>query len=227
MRSACEVSACSVLTDINVPRGCALIQPSTARLGRQIRCVCASPAWLEAQQDPFLDRSSWRSVVASVARLMTGHRIAREFESLGEEWYHSNASPYATQRRKQKDEPDRQNAEIGSETWKNRRGNLVGIRIEVRLVQKTFKSRWEPGRIVNSMQMEMSLAKSPNKVCFYKDLHVVSLIVWAVFFQFVTIVNFVIKLFFFCIRFMNSAHTCFTNAHNFSNKVCFYKDLLQ
>ena len=116
MRSACEVSACSVLTDINVPRGCALIQPSTARLGRQIRCVCASPAWLEAQQDPFLDRSSWRSVVASVARLMTGHRIAREFESLGEEWYHSNASPYATQRRKQKDEPDRQNAEIGSET---------------------------------------------------------------------------------------------------------------
>ena len=116
---------------------------------------------------------------------------------------------------------------IGSETWKNRRGNLVGIRIEVRLVQKTFKSRWEPGRIVNSMQMEMSLAKSPNKVCFYKDLHVVSLIVWAVFFQFVTIVNFVIKLFFFCIRFMNSAHTCFTNAYNFSNKVCFYKDLLQ
>ena len=54
MRSACEVSACSVLTDINVPRGCALIQPSTARLARQIRCVCASPAWLEAQQDPFL-----------------------------------------------------------------------------------------------------------------------------------------------------------------------------
>ena len=43
-------------------------------------------------------------VVASVARLMTGHRIARDFESLGEEWYHSNASPYATQRRKQKDE---------------------------------------------------------------------------------------------------------------------------
>ena len=123
--------------------------------------------------------------------------------------------------------PDRRNAETGSETWKNRRGNLVGIRIEVRLVQKTFKSRWEPGRIVNSMQMEMSLAKSPNKVCFYKDLHVVSLIVWAVFFQFVTIVNFVIKLFFFCIRFMNSAHTCFTNAYNFSNKVCLYKDLLQ
>jgi hypothetical protein len=27
---------------------------------------------------------------------MTGHRIARDFESLGEEWYHSNASPYAT-----------------------------------------------------------------------------------------------------------------------------------
>ena len=116
MRSACEVSACSGLTDIDAPRRYAPIQPSTVRLGHQIRCVCASPAWLEARQDPFLDRSSWRSVVASVARLMTGHRIAREFESLGEEWYHSNASPYATQRRKQKDEPDRQNAEIGSET---------------------------------------------------------------------------------------------------------------
>ena len=34
-----------------------------------------------------------------------------------------------------------------------------------------------PGRIVNSMQMEMSLAKDPNKVCFNKDLRVVSLIV--------------------------------------------------
>jgi hypothetical protein len=33
---------------------------------------------------------------------MTGHRIDRDFESLGEEWYHYNASPYATQRRKQK-----------------------------------------------------------------------------------------------------------------------------
>ena len=82
-------------------------------------------------------------VTIPVARLMTGHRIARDFESLGEEWYHSNASPYATQRRKQKDETDRQNAEIGSETWKNRWGNLVGIIIEVRLAQKTFKSRWE------------------------------------------------------------------------------------
>ena len=50
--SACEVSACSVLTDTNVPRGCAPIQPSTARLGHQIRCVCASSACLGAQQDP-------------------------------------------------------------------------------------------------------------------------------------------------------------------------------
>ena len=80
------------------------IQPSTARLARQIRCVCASPAWLEAQQDPASDRSSGCCVVASVARLMTGHRIARDFESLVEGWYHSNASPYATQRRKQKDD---------------------------------------------------------------------------------------------------------------------------
>ena len=74
------------------------------------------------------------------------------------------------------------------------------------------------------MQMEMILAKSPNKVCFYKDLRVVSLIVWAVFFQLVTIVNFVIKLFFFCIRF--STHMLH-NAYDLSNKVCFYKDLLQ
>ena len=52
MHSACEASACSVLTDINVPRGCAPIQSNTARLGHQIRCVCASSACLEAQQDP-------------------------------------------------------------------------------------------------------------------------------------------------------------------------------
>ena len=42
------------------------------------------------------------SIPYSVARLMTGHRIERDFESLGEEWYHSNASSYATHRRKQK-----------------------------------------------------------------------------------------------------------------------------
>ena len=75
------------------------------------------------------------------------------------------------------------------------------------------------------MQMEMSLAKDPNKMCFYKDLRVVSLIGWAVFFQLVTIVNFVIKLFFSFAY--DSAHTCFTNAYDFSNKVCLYKDLLQ
>ena len=51
-----------------------------------------------------LDRSSGYCVVASVARLMTGHRIARDFGSLGEGWYHSNAPPNATQRRKQKDD---------------------------------------------------------------------------------------------------------------------------
>ena len=91
-------------------------------------------------------------------------------------------------------------------------------------LRKPLKVDGRPGRIVNSMQMEMSLAKSPNKVCFYKDLRVVSLIVWAVFFQLVTIVNFVIKLFSFA---YDSAHTCFTNAYDFSNKVCCYKDLLQ
>ena len=91
-------------------------------------------------------------------------------------------------------------------------------------LRKPLNVDGRPGRIVNSMQMEMSLAKSPNKVCFYKDLRVVSLIVRAVFFQLVTIVNFVIKLFSFA---YDSAHTCFTNAYVFSNKVCFYKDLLQ
>jgi hypothetical protein len=55
----------------------------------QIRCVCASSAWLEAQQDPFLDRSSGCRGVASVARLMPGHPIARDLESLVEEWHYS------------------------------------------------------------------------------------------------------------------------------------------
>ena len=103
MRSACEVSGCSVLTNINAPRGCAPIQPSTARLGHQIRCVCASSAWLEAQQDPASTAqvgAAW--CMASVARLMPGHRIDRDLESLVEGWYHSIACPYATQRPKQK-----------------------------------------------------------------------------------------------------------------------------
>lgn len=81
-------------------------------------------------------------------------------------------------------------------------------------LRKPLKVDGRPGRVVNSMQMEMSLAKAPNKVCFYKDLRVVSLIVWVVFFQLVTIV---IKLFSFA---YDSAHTCFTNAYDFSNKVC-------
>ena len=51
------------------------------RLDRQIRCVCASPAWLGAQQDPFVDCSSWCCVVASVARLIPGHPIARNLRS--------------------------------------------------------------------------------------------------------------------------------------------------
>ena len=94
-----------------------------------------------------LDRTSHGGccVVASVARLMAGHRIAHDFESLGEEWYHSNASPYATQHRKQKDDltdktlkSAQKPEKIDGETWL-----VVGIRIEVRLAQKTFKSRWE------------------------------------------------------------------------------------
>ena len=116
MRSACEVSACSVLTDINVPRGCAPIQPSTARLGRQIRCVCASPAWLEAQQDPastaqvgaawwplWLD--SWRVIELPVtlkasARNGTTPTLPHMRHSVGN----------------RRTRPDRRNAEIGSET---------------------------------------------------------------------------------------------------------------
>ena len=43
-----------------------------------------------------LDRSSGCCVVASVARLMPGYRIARDLESLVEGWYHSIASSYAT-----------------------------------------------------------------------------------------------------------------------------------
>ena len=35
--------------------------------------------------------------------LMPGHPIARVLESFVEVWYHSIASPYATQRRKQRD----------------------------------------------------------------------------------------------------------------------------
>ena len=104
MRSTCEVSACSSLTDIDAPRRCAPIQPNAARLGHQIRCVCASPAWMEARQDPFLDRSSWRSVVASVARLRPGRPTVRNNTDQTEGSYHFIASPYATQRRKQKDE---------------------------------------------------------------------------------------------------------------------------
>jgi hypothetical protein len=116
MRSACEVSACSVLTDVNVPRGCALIRPNTARLGRQIRCVCASPAWLEAQQDPastaqvgaawwplWLD--SWRVIELPVtlkasARNGTTPTLPHMRHSVGN----------------RRTRPDRQNAEIGSET---------------------------------------------------------------------------------------------------------------
>ena len=124
---ACEASACSVLTDTNTPRGCPPIQSSTARLGHQIRCVCASSACMAMVGNSTgsrLDRSSGCCVVASVARLVPGHRIACDLESLVEGWYHSIASLYATQRRKQKDDltdktlksaqkPER----IDGETW--------------------------------------------------------------------------------------------------------------
>ena len=49
-------------------------------------------------------------------------------------------------------------------------GGGLRIRIEIRWLRKPLKVDGTPGRIVNSMQMEMSLAKAPNKVCFYKDL---------------------------------------------------------
>ena len=73
MCSACEVSGCSVLTNINAPRGCAPIQPSTARLGHQIRCIIMCfVRMVGSSTGSRLDRSSWCCVVASVARLMPG-----------------------------------------------------------------------------------------------------------------------------------------------------------
>ena len=118
MRSACEVSACSVLTDvdINAPRGCAPIQPNahcTTRSPDQVRMCVARMARssIEILPRPF----KWAlrgGLCGSVARFMPGHPIARNlkvhdlYESLveAEGWCHSIASPYATQRRKQKGE---------------------------------------------------------------------------------------------------------------------------
>ena len=63
-------------------------------------------------------------MAASVARLMPGHPIAHVRESLVEGWYHSVASPYATQRRKQRDdltgetlESAQKPGKIDGETW--------------------------------------------------------------------------------------------------------------
>ena len=167
MRSACEVSACSVLTDIDVPRGGEPIQPSTARLGHQTRCVCASLAWLEARHDrfPAFPRPlKWvlRGGLCGSTRAESSN--CRKPESLVEGWYHSVARfpicDTASETEGQ-DRSDRQNAEIASETRKSRRGNLVGIRIEIRLAQKSLKVDGKLGRIVNSMQMEMILSKAP------------------------------------------------------------------
>ena len=63
---------------------------------------------------------------------------ARDLESLVEGWYRSIASPYATQRRKQKDHVI-ETLKSAQKHERIRRGNLVGIRIEVRLVRKPFK----------------------------------------------------------------------------------------
>ena len=131
MRSACEVSACSGLADINAPRGSAPIQSSTARLGHQIRCVCASPAWLTAQQEPFLDRSSGCCVVASVARLMPGHPTDR---NLKPDWgmVPLHRFPICAQRRKQKDE-----------TWPTKRWDRL---------RNLKKQTGKPGRNTNWSQ---------------------------------------------------------------------------
>ena len=80
-----------------------LVQLHTELRGLQIDADGASIA-IGSSTESRLDRSSGCFLVASVARPMAGHRIACDFESLGEGWYHSFASPYATQRRKQKDE---------------------------------------------------------------------------------------------------------------------------
>ena len=116
MRSACEVSACSGLTDINAPRGCAPNQPNTAQLGHQIRCVCDSSAWLEAQQPPSLDRSS-----AAWWPLQCGSTHA---ESSNFPWFRKprrgmiplHRFPMCDITSEIRGQPDRQNVEIASET---------------------------------------------------------------------------------------------------------------
>ena len=89
----------------------------------------------------------------------------RDFESLSEGWYHSNAFPYATQRRKQKDDLTDKTLKSAQKPEKN-----MKIRIEIRWLRKPLKVDGTPGMIVNSMQIESSLAKAPNKLWFYKDL---------------------------------------------------------
>ena len=102
MRSACEVSACSVLADVNAPRGCTY-QVCSTRPSDQVRMRFARMVGSSTRSLPR--PLKWCCVVASVARLMLGHQNACDLESLVEGWYHSIiASPYATQRRKQKDE---------------------------------------------------------------------------------------------------------------------------
>ena len=121
-----------------------------------------------------LDRTSGCCVVVSVARLVTGHRIELHVTlkaSTRDDTTPTLPHNYATQRRKQKDDltdktlkSAQKPEEIDGETW------YLGIRIEIRWLRKPLKVDGTPGRIVNSMQMEMSLAKAPNKMCFYKDL---------------------------------------------------------
>ena len=55
-------------------------------------------------------------------------------------------------------------------------GGGLRIRIEIRWLRKPLKVDVTPGRIENSMQMEISLAKTPNKVFLQRfALSIVSL----------------------------------------------------
>ena len=123
MRSACEVSACSVLTDINVPRGCAPIQPSTARLDlspEQVRMRFVE-TWLQwklniAQQDP----ASTAQVGAAWWPLWLDSCLVIQLPVTLKASSRDGATPSLPHMRhsvgNRRTRPDRRNAEIASET---------------------------------------------------------------------------------------------------------------
>ena len=125
-------SACGVLTDISAPRGnakhCSTRSPCT-RSGAYSMCF--------ARLVGSLTGSLPRPLKLVLRGGLSGIQRAVNWDTI-KGWYHSIALPYnyAHNVRNKRTRPDPQNAEIGSETWKNRRGNLVGTRIEIRLAHK-------------------------------------------------------------------------------------------